>query len=90
MEVAKKRYIETIHPGGPAFQENVLADDGGTHWPDEDSVCSDRNCTRSCGQAEEFSPVDLPRGQTLLRCRLLENAHLLEYPKASARSDDGN
>jgi hypothetical protein len=31
----------------------------------------------------------LPRGQTFLRCRLPENSHLLEYPKASARSDRG-
>ena len=90
MEVAKQRYIEAIHPGGPAFQENLFANHGWTHRFDEDSIGSNGGDTRTCRQTEEFSSVNLPGGQTFLRWRLPENTHLLGYPKGECRSDDGN
>ena len=84
MEVAKQRYIEAIHPGWPAFQENFFAHDPWAHRLDKDSIGSNGSYTRTCRQTEEFSPVNLPGGQTFLRCRLPENSHLSGYPKASA------
>lgn len=84
MEVAKQRYVEGIHPGGPAFQKNLLADDAWAHRLDEDSIGSNGGDTRTCRQTEEFSPVNLPGGQTFLRCSLPENSHLSGYPKGSA------
>ena len=90
MEVAKQRYSEAIHSGGPAFQENFLADDAWAHRLEEDSIGSNGGDTRTCRQTEEFSPANLPGGQKFLRCRLPENTHLLEYPKGECRSDDGN
>jgi hypothetical protein len=90
MEVAKQRYIEAIHSGGPAFQENFFADDAWAHRLDEDSIGSNGGNTRTRSQTEEFSPVNLLGGQTFLRCRLPENSHLLGYPKAECRSDEGN
>ena len=48
VKVAKQRDIKAIHPGGPAFQADFLADDNGAHRLDEDCISSDYNgtCTR--------------------------------------------
>ena len=51
MEVAKQRDIKAIHPGGPAFQVDFLADDNGTHRLDEDCISSDYSGTRTRRQA---------------------------------------
>jgi hypothetical protein len=84
MEVAKQRYVEAVHSCGPAFQENFFADHAWAHRLEENPIGSNGGNTRTCRQTEEFSPVNLPGGQTFLRCRLPENSHLLGYRKRVA------